>query len=403
RIHVSKDGCCGPFVDVGAEQLWAEVLREVIKHGLTARGWLDYLDLTVGGTISVGGVGGYSFRHGPLVRNVLELDVITGKGEMLTCSEDLNQDLFHAIFGGLGQFGVITRARIALDPAPTMVRWVALVYNDFNIFSSCEEHLISLDGDKEMKKGFNYIEGFFFSDSNHVENFISPFLSGRDRVLVGAFADKNKGAYIIEAAFHYDESSAATVDQDIDAILSDVMNGLQLKFTTDLSYTEFVDRVRVEEHKLRRRNLWNLHHPWLNMLVPKSKINFFNEKVFKGIFQVEKPLGVILVYPMNRNKWEEKWSLMFPEEEDIFYKIGLLIATEAGDLQRVLGLIEEIKRFSDENGLGMKEYMPYYRSTEEWKRYFGSKWERIVKLKMKYDPKAILAPGQMIFTSPHLE
>lgn len=46
---------------------------------------------------------------------------VIGKGEVLTCSEDDNSDLFHAVLGGLGQFGIITRARIALQPAPQRV------------------------------------------------------------------------------------------------------------------------------------------------------------------------------------------------------------------------------------------------------------------------------------------
>lgn len=46
---------------------------------------------------------------------------VTGKGELLTCSEERNSELFHAVLGGLGQFGVITRARIALEPAPHRV------------------------------------------------------------------------------------------------------------------------------------------------------------------------------------------------------------------------------------------------------------------------------------------
>lgn len=41
---------------------------------------------------------------------------------MVACSEKQNSDLFHAVLGGLGQFGIITRARIALEPAPKMVR-----------------------------------------------------------------------------------------------------------------------------------------------------------------------------------------------------------------------------------------------------------------------------------------
>ena len=44
-----------------------------------------------------------------------------GKGEVVVCSQDKNTDLFHSVLGGLGQFGIITRARISLEPAPKMV------------------------------------------------------------------------------------------------------------------------------------------------------------------------------------------------------------------------------------------------------------------------------------------
>lgn len=46
---------------------------------------------------------------------------MTGKGELLTCSPTKNPELFYSVLGGLGQFGIITRARIALAPTPTKV------------------------------------------------------------------------------------------------------------------------------------------------------------------------------------------------------------------------------------------------------------------------------------------
>ena len=40
----------------------------------------------------------------------------SGKGELVTCSQNNNSELFYGVLGGLGQFGVITRARIPLGP-----------------------------------------------------------------------------------------------------------------------------------------------------------------------------------------------------------------------------------------------------------------------------------------------
>lgn len=45
-----------------------------------------------------------------------------GTGDFVTCSPEKNMNLFYAVLGGLGQFGIITRARIPLEPAPKRVR-----------------------------------------------------------------------------------------------------------------------------------------------------------------------------------------------------------------------------------------------------------------------------------------
>ncbi|KAI4379541.1 hypothetical protein MLD38_005822 [Melastoma candidum] len=57
--------------------LWIDVLLETLKHGFTPVSWADYLYLTVGGTLSKAGISGSTFRFGPQISNVYELDVIT--------------------------------------------------------------------------------------------------------------------------------------------------------------------------------------------------------------------------------------------------------------------------------------------------------------------------------------
>lgn len=109
------------YVDVGGGVLWEDVLKFCLLYDFAPRSWTDYLGLTVGGTLSNAGVSGQAFRYGPQSSNVSEMQVVTGKGDIVLCSETENSDLFFAVLGGLGQFGVITRARILLQPAPDMV------------------------------------------------------------------------------------------------------------------------------------------------------------------------------------------------------------------------------------------------------------------------------------------
>lgn len=66
------------YADVWGGELWIDVLRSTLEHGLAPKSWTDYLYLSVGGTLSNAGISGQAFNHGPQISNVYELDVVTG-------------------------------------------------------------------------------------------------------------------------------------------------------------------------------------------------------------------------------------------------------------------------------------------------------------------------------------
>lgn len=84
-IRVSWSPSLGYYADVGGDEMWIDVLWAGLEHGLAPVSWTDYLYLTVGGTLSNGGISGQSFLYGPQISNVLELDVITGTIEYCVC------------------------------------------------------------------------------------------------------------------------------------------------------------------------------------------------------------------------------------------------------------------------------------------------------------------------------
>lgn len=74
-------------------------------------------------------------------------------------------------------------------------------------------------------------------------------------------------------------------------------------FEKDVSIEEFLNRVGPGEIKLQAQGLWDVPHPWLNLFVPKSRISDFDDGVFKNIVLGSNiSTGIVLVYPMNRNK-----------------------------------------------------------------------------------------------------
>src|SRR4030095_247652 len=91
-------------VDAGAD--WGAVVQAALSHGLTPPVLTAYLGLTVGGTLSIGGIGTTTFRHGAQVDHVRELQVVTGEGQVLTCSETRHRDLFEVALAGQGQCAI---------------------------------------------------------------------------------------------------------------------------------------------------------------------------------------------------------------------------------------------------------------------------------------------------------
>jgi cytokinin dehydrogenase len=197
--------------------------------------------------------------------------------------------------------------------------------------------------------------------------------------------------------------------QRLEVLLRELRYERGFAFVQDTSYVGFLDRVRDGELKLRAAGLWDIPHPWLNLFVPRSRVIDFAAGVFHGILRrgTTGPgaMGPILIYPMNRNRWDGEMSVVFPEEKEVFYAVGIL-RSSAPDGGQVLWHLkeqnEEIIRFCEDAGIPCVQYLPYYAGQVGWeKKHFGlAKWARFVERKRKYDPKAILSRGQRMFTSP---
>ena len=109
---------------------WRELVQAALVHRLTAPVLTNYLGLTLGGTLAIGGVSPATYRYGAQVDNVLALQVITGEGKMVRCSDTHNRDLFEAALAGQGQCAIITRAVVRLVTAPASIREYVLPYAD---------------------------------------------------------------------------------------------------------------------------------------------------------------------------------------------------------------------------------------------------------------------------------
>ena len=112
---------------VGGGALLGDVDRESQAFGLAAP--LGVVSLTgVAGLTLCGGMGWLRRKHGTACDALVSVDIVTADGNFLKASENENQDLFWAIRGGGGNFGVVTSFEFELFPIGPMVTLCAPFY-----------------------------------------------------------------------------------------------------------------------------------------------------------------------------------------------------------------------------------------------------------------------------------
>ena len=356
--HVQPDHV---VVDAGAT--WQSVLDATLKQGLTPPVLTNYLGLSVGGTLAIGGIGGSSSRWGMQTDNVLELEVVTGDGKVLTCSSTSNPDVFDGVRAGLGQCGIITRATASLVRAPERVRRFQLFYPDLGALTADQRRALT-------EQRFDQLQGAILPDG-----------SGGWR-------------YQLEGAVFY---NGDRIPRD-EAVLSGLSDLRNAAVTTDLSYRDDALAFAKFEAMLRSKGQWSMPKPWLLTFVRGSNVDQIAAETIARLTNADVgPFGRITCYPMLTRACRTP-LFRLPGEDVVFpFNVIRMPATDdAAATQRMVAQNRRhYERIRDAGGI---QYpvgaLPM--SHGDWKHHFGPSWARLAEIKQRHDPGNSLTPGYNI-------
>ncbi|MFC8503235.1 FAD-binding oxidoreductase [Pedococcus sp. NPDC057267] len=148
--------------DVQGMCTYEDLVDATLPHGLVPLVVPQLKTITLGGAVTGLGIESTSFRSGLPHESVLEMDVLTGAGEVVTARpEGKHADLFHAFPNSYGTLGYATRLRIELEPVEP---WVELRHVRFHDL----ETLVATIGDIAASgehDGFvvDYLDGVVFT------------------------------------------------------------------------------------------------------------------------------------------------------------------------------------------------------------------------------------------------
>ena len=156
---------------------FAEAVAATLRHGLVPAVVPELEGITLGGAVAGCSIESSSFREGGFHDTCLEYELVTGEGEVLSCSRDREPFLFEMVHGSYGTLGVLTKVTFRLEPAKPFVRVEYLRYTEPEGFHQallerCEAHDVDfIDGIAHSPSEWVLCLGSFVDDAPRASSY----------------------------------------------------------------------------------------------------------------------------------------------------------------------------------------------------------------------------------------
>ena len=340
----------GELVRAQGGAQWGAVVDTLQGTGRLPRVLADIAEVSVGGTLSAGGLGTTSHRYGAQVGQVEQLEVVIGTGERVLCSRERNAALFDAVRAGQGRFGIITEAWIGLRRAGERIRQYQLRYGDV-------DGLVR-DLDRMVRDG--RVDHLRAETRAHKHDYM---------LHVGVEYDEGHGDDIILDGLGHDEVAAS-------------------RDTADVGYA-----AMYPTWGLSRKN----YHPWRDWIMPWEALPTLLAQPWVDPQWLPQALYTWTgVYPI-RTEAIDAPLLVLPEGSHVLLYSILTVQHEREGAREMAQRLHEVDRTLV--GLGGKSYVSgsvgYGR--RQWEEHYGEALQAGLAWKRKFDPERVFLAEGMPF------
>ena len=362
--EVDHDACT---VEVQGGVVWRDLVHHLKRWSLSPNVLTNNLGVTIGGTVSMAGIGVSSFRYGSQGDNVAAMEVVTGNGDVVRCSREENPELFWATVAGLGQNAILCQATMMLRKTRSMTRTYYLLYDDIRKFM--------VDSKKMMDDGrWDYLESW----ASACPQGTKP-IDGERRVFAKWF-------FPFHPTVEFDPGSEPN-----DAEMLAGLDFYDHLYTDDIPTIDFHERLVPVFELWKKAGTWEHMHPWMELVLPWETAADYIDQVLPDLPPGLLIGGHILLWPAKGSVSQSKF-FMRPEGEDLI-GFGILPAVPQKFWPQVRPLLDNASLLGQ--AMGGKRYLSGYINFDEeiWREHYGERWADLVAAKKKYDPDRLLNPG----------
>ena len=351
--------------------------------------------ITLGGAVTGLGIESTSFRNGLPHESVLELDILTGAGELVTASRDRHPDLFHAFPNSYGTLGYSVRLRIELEPVRPFVKLRHLRFH--RVTDLIDELARILDTGGHDGVPVDYLDGVVFGPDE------SYLCLGMKTGIDGPVSDYT-GRRIFYRSIQHDSGERhdrlTTQDYlwrwDTDWFWCSAAFGAQLplirrlwprRYRRSSVYWKLVgldQRFHIAD-RIERRSLLAPRQPLRERVVQDVEVPVERVVDFLEWFLTRVPITPIWLCPL-RLRDDTHWPLYPIQPHRNYVNLGFWSSVPAGPIAGETNRLIEHK--VDECGGHKSLYSEsFYSRTDFDKRYGGPEYQ---KVKDVYDPESRL-------------